>query len=331
MSRPKVRRRLDVAVERFPLAKPFTISRSSVSELELVTATITEGDRAGRGECRPYPRYGETTEGVVEAIRRQTPLIEAGEGREALLRAMPAGAARNALDCALWDLEAKTRDLSVHALLGLPEPAPVLVTYTIGLDTPAAMATEARAVGRPLLKLKLGGEGDLERVRAVREAVPEARLIVDANEAWSPGMVQEWSAALAGLGVELIEQPLHADRDRKLEGVFRPVLLCADESAHGIENLEALAPLYDFINIKLDKTGGLTAALALADAAQKRGFGLMLGCMMATSLAMAPAFVLARRARFVDLDAPLLLARDREHAIAYDGAMMQPPPRALWG
>ncbi len=324
-------RRLEVAVERFPLAKPFTISRSSIDELELVTATVTEGDCAGRGECRPYSRYGETTRGVVETILGQAALIEAGEGREALLRAMPAGAARNAIDCALWDLEAKTAGRPVHALLGLPEPVPVLVTYTIGLDTPAAMAAEARTVGRPLLKLKLGGEGDLERVRAVREAVPEARLIVDANEAWTPGMVLEWSAGLASLGVELIEQPLHAGRDRALEGLPRPVPLCADESAHGIEDLEALASLYDCINIKLDKTGGLTAALALADAAEERGFGLMLGCMMATSLAMAPAFVLAGRARFVDLDAPLLLARDREHAIGYEGAMMQPPPRDLWG
>ena len=325
------RRRLDVAVERFPLAKPFTISRSSVTELELVTATITAGDHIGRGECRPYPRYGETTAGVVAAIRAQASLIEAREGREALLEAMPAGAARNALDCALWDLEAKITGRPVHALLGLPAPAPVLVTYTIGLAPPAAMAAEARAVSRPLLKLKLGGAGDLERVRAVREAVPESRLIVDANEAWSQEMVVAWSAELETLGVELIEQPLHAERDRALLGLARPVPLCADESGHGIEDLDALAPLYDYVNIKLDKTGGLTAALALADAAEKRGFGLMLGCMMATSLAMAPAFVLAPRARFVDLDAPLLLARDREPRISYDGAMMQPPPRALWG
>lgn len=329
------RRRLDVAVERFPLAKPFTISRSSVTELELVTATITEGEHVGRGECRPYPRYGETTEDVVEEILEETPLVEseldAAEQRDDLLLFMPAGAARNALDCALWDLEAKITGRPVHALLGLPAPAPVLVTYTIGLDTPAAMAAEARAVRRPLLKLKLGGEGDLERVRAVREAVPESRLIVDANEAWSQEMVVAWSAELETLGVELIEQPLHAERDRALLGLARPVPLCADESGHGIEDLDALAPLYDYVNIKLDKTGGLTAALHLAEAAEKRGFGLMLGCMMATSLAMAPAFVLAPRARFVDLDAPLLLARDREPKISYDGAMMQPPPRALWG
>ncbi len=325
------RRQLDIAVERFPLTRPFTISRSSVTELELVTATITEGGHAGRGECRPYPRYGETTEGVVEEIRAQAALIEAGEGRGALLRAMPAGAARNALDCALWDLEAKLAGRPVHDLLGLPAPEPVLVTYTIGLDSPAAMAAEAKAVNRPLLKLKLGGSDDLERVRAVRAAVPDTRLIVDANEAWSQEMVVAWSPELADLGIELIEQPLHAERDRALEGLARPVPLCADESGHGVDDLDALAPLYDFINIKLDKTGGLTAALALADAAEARGFGLMLGCMMATSLAMAPAFLLAGRARFVDLDAPLLLARDRDPAITYEGAMMQPPPRALWG
>ncbi len=324
-------RELRVAIERFPLAKPFTISRGSVSELELVTATITDGAHAGRGECRPYARYGETVASVVAAIEAQAGFVAAGGDRQALLDAMPGGAARNAVDCALWDLEAKASGRTVQELLGLPPPVPALVTYTIGLDKPAAMAEEARACGRPLLKLKLGGAGDLERVAAVRAAVPDARLVVDANEAWTPAMVEGWSGELARLGVELIEQPLHADQDEALFGVARPVPLCADESCHGTDDLERLAPLYDMVNIKLDKTGGLTAALALADRAEAEGLKIMVGCMMASSLAMAPAFVLAPRAVCLDLDAPLLLARDREPKIRYDGAMMQPPPRALWG
>jgi L-Ala-D/L-Glu epimerase len=193
------------------------------------------------------------------------------------------------------------------------------------------MAAEAMSCGRPLLKLKLGGAGDLDRVEAVRAAVPDVRLVVDANEAWTPEMVVDWSQHLAELGVELIEQPLHADRDEALFGLARPVPLCADESCHGADDLERLAPLYDMINIKLDKTGGLTAALVLADAAEAQGLKLMVGCMMATSLAMAPAFVLAPRAVCLDLDAPLLLARDRDPPVRYEGAMMQPPPRQLWG
>ena len=324
-------RTLEVAVDRFPLTKPFTISRGSVSELELVTATIRDGQHVGRGECRPYARYGETVESVTAAIEEVRGFIEGGGTREGLLQKMPAGAARNAVDCALWDLEAKASGRTVQEFLGLPPPEPALVTYTIGLGTPEAMAAEARSCGRPLLKLKLGGAGDMERVQAVRAAVPEARLVVDANEAWTPEMVVEWSARLGELGIELIEQPLHADHDEALFGLARPVPLCADESCHGAEDLDRLLPLYDMINIKLDKTGGLTAALALAERAEAEGLKIMVGCMMASSLAMAPAFVLAPRAVCLDLDAPLLLARDREHAIRYEGAMMQPPVRELWG
>jgi len=324
-------RTLELAVDRFPLTKPFTISRGSVSELEVVTATIRDGEHVGRGECRPYARYGETVASVSAAIAGVRVFIEAGGDRGGLLGEMPAGAARNAVDCALVDLEAKAAGATVQELLGLPPAAPALVTYTIGLDTPAAMAAEAKACARPLLKLKLGGAGDLERVEAVRAAVPEVRLVVDANEAWTPDMVESWSPRLAELGIELIEQPLHADADEALFGLPRPVPLCADESCHGIEDLERLAPLYDMINIKLDKTGGLTAALQLAEQAEAQGLQIMVGCMMASSLAMAPAFVLAPRAVCLDLDAPLLLARDREHAIRYDGAMMQPPVRELWG
>lgn len=326
------RRRLEVAAERFGLKKPFAISRGTVSELELVTVTLTDAaGHRGRGECRPYPRYDETAESVIAAIEEVRGLVESGGGREDLLDAMPGGAARNALDCALWDLEAKTAGRPVHELLGLPPPQPALVTYTIGLDTPDAMAAAAQAAGRPLLKLKLGGEGDLERARAVRAALPETRLIVDANEAWTPEMARKWCGPMAELGIELIEQPLHADHDETLEGIERKVPLCADESCHGIADLDRLARRYDMINIKLDKTGGLTAALRLAEAAEQRGLGIMVGCMMATSLAMAPAFLLAPRTRHLDLDAPLMLARDREPPIRYDWAMMQPPPRELWG
>ncbi len=324
-------RSLEIAVDRLPLKKPFTISRGSVSELEVVVATIRAGAHVGRGECRPYPRYGETAESVTAQIEAVRGFVEAGGDRPGLLQAMPAGAARNAVDCALWDLEAKAAGATIQELLGLPPPTPALVTYTIGLDTPAAMAAEAETCGRPLLKLKLGGAGDLERVAAVHAAVPDVRLVVDANEAWTPAMVVDWSRHLAALGVELIEQPLHADADEALFGLARPVPLCADESCHGALDLERLLPLYDMINIKLDKTGGLTAALELADRAESQGLRIMVGCMMASSLAMAPAFVLAPRAVCLDLDAPLLLAQDREHAIRYAGALMQPPHRELWG
>lgn len=326
------RRELEISVEHFPLLKPFTISRSTVSELELVVVTLTDADgNGGRGECRPYPRYGETVGTVTAAIEAVRPAVEQGMSRADLLQAMPGGAARNAVDCALWDLEAKAAGRNVQALLGLPPPMPALVTYTIGLAAPEAMAEEAIACGRPLLKLKLGGEGDLERVQAVRRAVPDARLIVDANEAWTAEMARDWGQSMAELGVELIEQPLHADHDAALEGIDRPVPLCADESCHGVEDLDRLASRYDMVNIKLDKTGGLTAALELANAAEAKGLGIMVGCMMASSLAMAPAFVLAPRTRHLDLDAPLLLARDRTPGIRYDGAMMQPPPPELWG
>ncbi len=325
-------RRLDARIEHFPLAKPFTISRSTVSDVELVAVTLHDGaGHRGWGECRVYPRYGESAESVIGAIEAVRALVESGGSRADLVEAMPGGAARNALDCALFDLEAKATGRTVYELLDLPAPQPALVTYTIGLGTPETMAADAKAAGRPLLKLKLGGEGDLDRVRAVREAVPEARLIVDANEGWTLAMVQEWGAPMAELGVELIEQPLHADQDDGLAGIERPVPLCADESCHGPDSLERLVGRYDMINIKLHKAGGLTTALRLADAAEARGLGIMVGCMMATSLAMAPAFVLSARTRYLDLDAPLLLARDREPPIRYEGAMMQPPPVELWG
>ena len=303
-----------------------------MSEIEVVVVRLTDdAGHRGWGEERVYPRYGESAESVIGAIEAVRALVEGGCGRDELVDAMPGGAARNALDCALLDLEAKTSACTVYELLDLAQPKPALVTYTIGLGSPETMAADAKAAGRPLLKLKLGGEGDLDRVRAVREAVPEARLIVDANEAWTLAMVREWGAPMAALGVELIEQPLHADHDEGLAGIERPVPLCADESCHGPDSLERLVGRYDMINIKLHKAGGLTTALRLAEAAEARGLGIMVGCMMATSLAMAPAFVLSSRTRYLDLDAPLLLARDREPPIRYAGAMMQPPPVELWG
>ena len=315
----------------FPLTKPFTISRGSVSDVELIEVQLMQAQRMGRGECRPYPRYDETALSVLDQIESVREAVEGGCDRDELSRLMPAGAARSALDAALLDLEAKISDRPAFELLGLAPPKPVLVTYTIGLDTPERMAREARSVDRPLLKLKLGGEGDPERVAAVRDAVPDSRLIVDANEAWTIEQARAWLPLMAEHGVELVEQPLHADHDEAMRGLERPVPICADESCHDRHGLERLSGLYDFINIKLDKTGGPTEALALADAAQARGLRLMLGCMMASSLAMAPAFLLASRAEFVDLDAPLLLARDREHACSYVGAMMSPPSKALWG
>ena len=324
-------RRLDIREVRFPLKKPFAISYSTVSEVELVEVVIEEDGVRGRGECRPYPRYGESVTSVTGQIETMRARIEAGIDRKGLLAAMPAGAARNAIDNALHDLAAKQAGRPLHELLGLAAPEPVAVTYTIGLDTPEAMAREALESGRPLLKLKLGGAGDLERVEAVRKAVPETRLIVDANEAWTADNVREWLAPMAAMRIELIEQPLPAGKDEALRGIERKVPLCADESFHEADDLPAIDGLYDFVNIKLDKTGGLTAALEAVDAAETHGYGIMLGCMMASSLSMAQAFPLAARARFVDLDAPLLLAADRDPPVRYDGAIMQPPPATLWG
>jgi L-Ala-D/L-Glu epimerase len=236
------------------------------------------------------------------------------------------------LDCAMWDLLSKESETPVWKKLGLAEPVAKITAFTLSLDTPDAMAAAAKAAsGRSLLKLKLGRDGDIERLRAIRFAVPNARLIVDANEGWTPAILPHMLAACAETGVELVEQPLPAADDEALRGLARTTLICADESAHGVESLEKLKGKYDAVNIKLDKTGGLTPALVMAKQARADGFKIMVGCMLATSLAMAPAFMVAQMADYVDLDGPLLLAKDREHAIQYDGSLMQPPPRALWG
>lgn len=323
---------LTCAVERFPIAGRFAIARGAKTEALVVVATVRDGDHVGRGECVPYARYGETVESVVAAIESFGPALAAGADRAALQVALAAGAARNAIDCALWDLAAKQAGRSVAALAGCPAPGPVTTAFTISVDAPDAMAAAAaRAAAMPLLKVKLAGAGDRERLRAVREAAPDATIIVDANEAWAPDDIEPMLDVCAALGVALVEQPLPAGTDAALAGIARPVPVCADESVHTREGLADLRTRYDAVNVKLDKTGGLTEALAMVAAAEQLGFALMIGCMVGTSLAMAPAVLLTPRARFVDLDGPLLLAADRPGGLRYDGALLYPPEPSLWG
>jgi L-alanine-DL-glutamate epimerase-like enolase superfamily enzyme len=280
----------------------------------------------------PYARYGETPDGVVAAIESMRAALRGGLDRAALQGAMPPGAARNALDCAYWDLEAKEAGRRAYELAALLPPKPLVTAFTISLDEPEAMEAAARAAKRPLLKVKLGGgDRDAERIAAVRRAAPNAELIVDANEGWSERDLERNLAACAQAGVALIEQPLPEVGDAALVGMARPIPVCADESVHDRASLAALDGKYDAINIKLDKAGGLTEALALASEAERRGLGIMVGCMVATSLAMAPAVLIAQRARIVDLDGPLLLARDRPHGLRYDGSIVYPSDPALWG
>jgi L-alanine-DL-glutamate epimerase-like enolase superfamily enzyme len=324
--------RLEVSVERWPIRGAFTISRGAKREAVVVVASLIDGPYTGRGECVPYARYDESVEGVTAAIEACAPALASGLGRHELAALLPAGAARNALDCALWDLEAKRSGASVAALAGIGPLHPVLTALTISLGPPEAMAEAAlEARGFPLLKLKLGGAGDEERLAAVRQAAPKARLIADANEAWQPHETESLLAAAAAAGVELIEQPLPAGHDDFLAEIARPVPVCADESVHDLASLEALAGRYDAVNIKLDKTGGLTEALRVAERARALGLKRMAGSMVATSLAMAPALLLAQGADFVDLDGPLLLARDRVPGLFYDGGLVFPPEPALWG
>jgi L-Ala-D/L-Glu epimerase / N-acetyl-D-glutamate racemase len=326
-------RSLSVGVERWPIAGQFTIARGAKREAVVVVATIRQGGHQGRGECVPYAHYGESVEGVAQAIRACAGDIEAGADRAALQRLLPAGAARGALDCALWDLKAKQTGTSVAALIGLPPLQPVATALTISLGTPEDMAARALVATRdyPLLKLKLGGEGDEERFAAIRKAVPDARLIADANEAWAPDDVARRLRAAAAAGVELIEQPLPAGDDALLERIDRLVPICADESVHDRSSVAALAGRYDAVNIKLDKTGGLTEALATVREARAHGLKLMVGCMVGTSLAMAPALLLAQDADWVDLDGPLLLATDRTPGLAYAGGKILSPAAELWG
>ena len=323
---------LTARIEQWPIAGAFTISRGAKTEAIVVVAEIHRGSLIGRGECVPYARYGETPEATLAAILAMQDRFAAGLDRNALQSAMPAGAARNAVDCALLDLEAKSQGLRVWDMLQQPAPRACTTAYTISLGTPEAMASAtAKAAYRPLLKIKLGSDDDISRITAVRRAAPESELIVDANEAWTPDNLKANLDACHNAGVTLIEQPLPAGKDDALMHVYRPIMVCADESVHGLASLEALRGRYDAINIKLDKAGGLTEALAMADAARAMNLDIMVGCMVATSLAMAPAMLIAQYARFVDLDGPLLLAGDRDGGLRYDGSTVYPPDAALWG
>ena len=337
---------LSVAVraESFALARAFTISRGSRTEARVLTVAVSDGVHEGRGECVPYARYGESLAGVAAQVEALDAAALADGGgsagnasreavaRAALAEALPPGAARNALDCALWDLEARRTGRRAWRLAGLSEPGPQVTAYTLSLDEPEAMRAQAAAhAHRPLLKVKLGAEGDMPRLEAVRRGAPRSRLIVDANEGWGADAYADLAPHLARLGVALVEQPLPAGADEALSEIARPVPVCADESCHDRASLSALAGRYDVVNVKLDKTGGLTEALALREAARAAGFGVMVGCMVGSSLAMAPAVLVAQGAAFTDLDGPLLLARDREPPLRYDEAGVHPPEAALWG
>ena len=327
-----MQRDLFVESERFPIAGTFAISRGSKTEAEVICCTISEAGFSGHGECVPYRRYGETMESVIEAIEAVRGKIAGGMDRGGLLRAMPAGAARNALDCALWDLEAKMSGKPVHAQISATAPRPVETAFTLSLGTPEAMAAQAAAnAARPLLTVKIGGENDIDRIRAVVAAAPGSKIILDANEGWTDENIEANLAAAAELGIALIEQPLPAGRDEILRLIKHAVPICADESVHETADLETLTGLYDAVNIKLDKAGGLTAAILLRDRARELGLSIMVGCMVGTSLAMAPAVLLAQDADFVDLDGPLLLARDRSPGLVYQGSIVSPPEPALWG
>jgi L-alanine-DL-glutamate epimerase-like enolase superfamily enzyme len=325
---------LKVEAESFPIAGSFTIARGSRTQAIVVTATVSDGQLEGRGECVPYKRYGESVEGVVADIQGQEGRLRAGGPQGVLIAGLKAGAARNALDCALWDLAAKRSGRRVWELAARPAPEAMLTCYTLSLGLPEAMREAGEAASaRPLLKVKLGGADgqDIARIRAVRAGAPASRLVVDANEGWSADDLAANLAACADMGVELIEQPLPAADDAALEGYASPVLICADESVHERDTLPAVARRYGAVNIKLDKTGGLTEAFAMSDAANALGLKIMVGCMVGTSLAMAPAMLIAAGAAYVDLDGPLLLARDRDPGLTYDGSMIMPYGAALWG
>lgn len=327
-------REITAEIQSWPIAGAFTISRGAKTEANVVVATVSQNELTGRGECVPYARYDENEKDVLAAIKALQPAIREGLNRDELQRTMPRGAARNALDCALWDLEAKLAGKPAWELAGLSAPRALTTAYTLSLASPDDMREAALAAAkRPILKLKLGhgGDDDLARVEAVRGGAPNSVLIVDANEGWKPEDVLPLAREFARLGVSLIEQPVPAREDEVLRGIESPVPLCADESAHGLEGMKRLVGLYDFINVKLDKTGGLTEALAVIRCAKRRKLRVMVGCMVATSLAMAPAMLAAQQADYVDLDGPLLLAKDRAPSLRYEGSLVYPPERELWG
>jgi L-alanine-DL-glutamate epimerase-like enolase superfamily enzyme len=324
--------KLTAQIERWPIAGAFTIARGSKTEAVVVTVEIADGEFVGRGEGTPYARYGETPESVLAEIEEVQIWFDHNRSRTGLRSRMKPGAARNAVDCAVWDLQAKRSGQRAYEIAGLKRLEPLKTAYTLSLAEPEVMAEQARAnARRPLLKLKIGGPGDLDRVEAVRAAAPKCRLIVDANEGLSLDELKRLAPEFQRLGVKLIEQPLKAGEDQALEGYACPVPLCADESLHTRAELADCARRYQVANIKLDKAGGLTEALALKSEARATGMEVMVGCMVATSLAMAPALIVAQGAAFVDLDGPLLLAKDRDPGLTYIGSMIEPPPEALWG
>ena len=320
--------KIEVTRDVFQLAQVFTISRGSRTEAQVLTVRITADGVTGWGECVPYARYGETLESVTDQIESLPAMLD----RAGLQELLPSGAARNAVDCALWDLEAKRAGKRVWELAGLPAPGPETTAYTLSLDTPEAMqAQAAKNAGRPLLKIKLGTPDDMPRLEAVRAGAPESKIIVDANEGWSADVYADLAPHLVRLGVALVEQPLPAGEDDALLGMDRPVPVCADESCHDRASLPGLKGKYDVVNIKLDKTGGLTEALSLREAALAEGYRIMVGCMVGSSLAMAPAMLVAQGAEMVDLDGPLLLAEDRDPPLRFDNSEVHPSDVGLWG
>ncbi|GAA0407789.1 dipeptide epimerase [Cocleimonas flava] len=323
---------LSARSESFPIEGSFTISRGSKTKVDVVVVELSDGKHTGRGECVPYARYGESIDSVIELIMSLEDDIKNGLDRGALQTKLESGAARNALDCAFWDLEAKQKNTRAWNIAGIADMQNLTTAYTLSLETPEKMReSAAKNADRPLLKLKLGGEGDIQRVQAVRLGAPNSRLIVDANEGWTAETYQELVPKLHELGVEMIEQPFPAGDDEILKTLDRPIALCADESCHDRESLKDIIGKYDMINIKLDKTGGLTEAFALKEEAEANGLTIMVGCMLATSLAMAPAILVAQNTAIVDLDGPLLLAKDRENPLRFDKSELYPPEPELWG
>lgn len=324
--------KIEITVERWPIAGTFTISRGSKTEAAVVVFTLTDSGFLGRGECVPYARYGESLDSVCAEIEKLRDALADGATRDDLPGLIGAGAARNAVDCALWDLEAKRTGRSVSDIVGLPRLHELSTAVTVSFGDAQAMAASTKGfANRPLIKVKVGGENDAERIRAVAEAAPASRIIIDANEGWNDDNIVENMLAAAKAGVVLIEQPLPAGKDAILAKIPHPVPICADESAHGTDDLHTLLGRYDSINIKLDKTGGLTEALRMQKRARELGFGIMVGCMVGTSLAMAPAVLVAQDADFVDLDGPLILREDRKPGLVFEGSRVSPPQPELWG
>ena len=319
---------IQAKVEIFPLAQVFRISRGARTQAEVVTVIYEKDGIIGRGECVPYARYNETSESVTKQIEDLPDNID----KETLQETLPPGAARNAVDCALWDFECKKLDQRIWETANIQQPEKNITAYTLSLDEPENMFKQAeKNSNRPLLKIKLGTPNDMPRLEAVRKGAPNSEIIVDANEGWNAEVYSQLAPQLVKLGVKLVEQPLPADEDDDLIGLPRPLPICADESCHDRKSLEKLIGKYDFVNIKLDKTGGLTEALLLKNKALEAGFKIMVGCMVGSSLAMAPATLIAQNATFVDLDGPLLLAQDRQHGLLYDESWVHPPVKNLWG